>query len=125
LQSDSYILYVAQIERQIKEWMFVGGYVGQSILTSRNQLDFDPERGLAQSFVVRASYTIDTRQSVSLEDVTRQNGQGNLTHPEYSRLIGSHWRATLGAMIISGTAGDFLGQYRRNSNVILKIRYSF
>jgi len=39
--------------------------------------------------------------------------------------IGSHWRATLGAVIIDGAPTDFLGQYHRNSSAILKIRYSF
>jgi hypothetical protein len=124
-QSDDYILYVAQVERQMGDWMFAGGYVGQTILARRSQLDFDPERGLAQSFLLRVGYTIDSRQSVSLETATRQNGQGSLTRPEYSRLIGSHWRATVGAVIIEGASSDFLGQYHRNSSAILKIRYSF
>jgi hypothetical protein len=124
-QSDDYILYVAQIERQTGDWMFVAGYAGQTIFTRRSQIDFDPERGLAQAFLVRLGYTIDNRQSVTLESATRQNGRGSLTRPEYSRLIGSHWRATLGAVIIEGAAGDFLGQYRRNSSAIMKIRYSF
>ena len=124
-QSDDYILYVAQIERQMGEWMLVAGYAGQNIFTRRSLIDFDPERGLAQAFLLRVGYTIDTRQSVTLENVTRQNGQGTLTRPEYSRLIGSHWRATLGAVIIEGASTDFLGQYHRNSSAILKIRYSF
>ncbi len=124
-QSDDYILYVAQIERQMGEWMFVAGYAGQNIFTRRGQIDFDPERGLAQAFLLRVGYTIDTRQSVTLENATRQNGQGTLTRAEYSRLIGSHWRATTGAVIISGDPMDFLGQYHRNSSAILKLRYSF
>ncbi|HEY1756795.1 MAG TPA: hypothetical protein VGG72_15590 [Bryobacteraceae bacterium] len=124
-QSDDYILYVAQVERQMGDWMFVGGYVGQTIFTKRSQIDFDPERGLAEAFVLRVAYTIDARQSVSVEDATRQNAQGTLTHAEYSRLIGSHWRMTLGGILIEGASSDFLGQYRRNSSVILKIRYSF
>jgi len=124
-QSDDYILYVAQIERQMGEWMFVAGYAGQTIFVRRSQIDFDPERGLAQAFLFRAGYTIDTRQSISLENVTRQNAQGTFTRAEYSRLIGSHWRATLGAVILEGASSDFLGQYHRNSSAVLKIRYSF
>jgi hypothetical protein len=124
-QSDDYVLYVAQLERQTGEWMFVAGYAGQTVLTRRGQIAFDPERGLAQAFLLRASYTIDTRQSVSLENATRQNAQGTLVRAEYSRLIGSHWRATLGAVVIDAAPMDFLGQYHRNSSAILKIRYSF
>ncbi len=124
-QSDDYILYVAQIERQMGDWMFVAGYVGQTILIQRSQLDFDPERGLAQCFLSRVAYTIDSRQSITVENATRQNAQGTLTQAEYSRLIGSHWRATVGAVVIDGAPTDFLGQYRRNSHAILKIRYSF
>jgi hypothetical protein len=124
-RSDDYILYVAQIERNIGEWMFVGGYVGQTIFTRRSLIDFDPERGLAEALLLRIGYTIDARQNVSLESATRQNAQGILTHAEYSRLIGSHWRMTLGGVLIEGASTDFLGQYRRNSSVILKARYSF
>jgi hypothetical protein len=124
-QSDDYILYVAQVERETGKWTLVGGYVGQTILVNRSQIDFDPERGLAQSFLVRVDYTIDTQQSVSVDNATRQNAQGTLTRAEYSRLIGSHWRMTLGAVIIDGAPSDFLGQYHRNSSAILKVRYSF
>jgi hypothetical protein len=36
-----------------------------------------------------------------------------------------NWRATAGFAAIRGNAGDFLGQYRRNSHGILALRYSF
>jgi len=44
---------------------------------------------------------------------------------EYSQARGQHWRTTIAAVAIGGRAGDFLGQYRRNSHVKASLRYSF
>jgi hypothetical protein len=44
---------------------------------------------------------------------------------EYSQAFGQHWRATAGFAVVRGDAADFLGQYRRNSQAILTLRYSF
>jgi len=55
----------------------------------------------------------------------RQNGKGVWAKLEYSQAFGQHWRATAGFGLIRGEADDFLGQYRRNSHIILMARYSF
>jgi hypothetical protein len=73
----------------------------------------------------RATYTLGPNQSVALEYVVRQNGEGLLVRSEYSRLFGQHWRATAGFTAIRGNPDDFLGQYRRNSYASLDLRYSF
>jgi hypothetical protein len=44
---------------------------------------------------------------------------------EYSQAFGQHWRATAGIAVVRGDMNDFLGQYRRNSHGILRVRYSF
>jgi hypothetical protein len=122
---DDYLLYVAQVERQKGEWTFVGGYAGQAVTVARSVVDFDPERGLTRAFLGRASYNIDSRRSVAIEGTERQNGAGTLVRAEYSYLLGAHWRATAEAILIAGDSTDFLGQYHRNSNFVLKVRYSF
>ncbi|HXB71631.1 MAG TPA: hypothetical protein VNY05_25565 [Candidatus Acidoferrales bacterium] len=124
-QSDEYLLYVVQLERQAGEWSFVGGYAGQVVTAHGNSLAFSPQRGFARSFVARAGYTIDTNRSVALETVVRQNGNGFLIKPEYTQSIGQHWRVTAGLAVVRGGAGDFIGQYHRNSHGILAVRYSF
>ena len=55
----------------------------------------------------------------------RQNGKGVWLKSEYSQALGQHWRATAAFTVIRGAAGDFLGQYRRNSHLTLALRYSF
>jgi len=124
-QSDEYLLYVLQLERQAGEWSFVGGYAGEVVTAHGNSLAFSPQRGFARSFVGRAGYTIDTNRSVAVETVIRQNGNGVLIKPEYTQSIGQHWRVTAGFAVVRGGAGDFLGQYHRNSHAILTMRYSF
>ncbi len=123
---DDYIQYVIQLERQSGEWFFVGGYSGE-ILTQRGTeaANFNPDRGMSKSFLGRAGYTIDPNRSIAMETAVRQNGNGLWTKFEYSQAFGQHWRLTGGASFIRGLASDFLGQYRRNSNVLIAVKYSF
>ena len=124
-QSDEYVLYVIQLERQSGEWSFVGGYTGEAVTDHRSALFFSPERGFARAFTALAAYTIDTNRSVTFEGVVRQNGQGVFLKAVYSQAWGQHWRATAGLAWIHGSDSDFLGQYHRNSHAILGLRYSF
>jgi hypothetical protein len=122
--SGNYAIYVIQLERQVKEWSFVGGYAGEAVeRTPSNPLLFDPEQGFARSFVGRAEWTIDQRRSFSTEAVVR--AAASFTRAEYSQTFGQHWRGTAGVAWIRGSVTDFLGEYRRNSYGLLAIRYSF
>ncbi len=121
--NDEFVLYVVQLERQVKEWSFVGGYAGESVTTATNSLQFSPERGFARSFVGRAGLTIDANRDVALETAVRADG--SFLRFEYTQASGQHWRTTLGAAWIRGDMADFLGQYQRNSYLSLKVRYSF
>jgi hypothetical protein len=123
--SDEYVLYVLQLERQFGEASIVGGYAGEVVTRRRNPFDFAPDRGLARSFLGRASYTIDPRRSVAAEWALRQNGDGIWTRFEYSQSYGRNWRVIGGLTVIRGNPSDFLGQYRRNSNANLILRYTF
>jgi len=124
-QSDDYVLYVIQLERQAGEWSFVAGYTGQATTDHRSTFGFSPLRGFARAVVGRASYTVDTNRTVSLEGVVRQNGDGLWLRAEYTQAFGQHWRATAGIALIRGDPTDFLGQYRLNSQALLALRYSF
>jgi hypothetical protein len=124
--ADEYVQYVVQLERQTGEWFFVGGYAGE-IITERGigGLEFAIDRGFTETFLGRAGYTIDANRSIALETAARQNGDGVWVRFEYSQAFGQHWRATLGASLIRGEPMDFIGQYRRNSNAVVVVRYSF
>jgi hypothetical protein len=123
--TDDYVLFGIQLERQTGEWLFVGGYIGDVVTEHRSAIAFAPDRGLAKSFVGRASYTIDPRRSLAFEGVVHQNGQGLYAKVEYSESRGQHWRVTLSGVGIAGSDNDFIGQYHRNSNVSATVRYSF
>jgi hypothetical protein len=125
-RADDYGLYVVQLERQAGEWFFVGGYAGE-VITKRGSLssDFAPDRGLTETFLGRAGYTIDSTRSVAVETAVRSNGEGLWAKTEYSQALGRHWRATLNLTLIRGNPSDFLGQYRLNSHAFIVARYSF
>jgi hypothetical protein len=122
--AEEYALYVIQLERQVKEWSFVGGYAGSVVTRDAvSPLQFAPDRGFAKSFVGRAGLTIDANRNLAIETAVRAGG--SFLRFEYSQLLGQHWRATGGIAWIRGDMDDFLGQYRRNSYGSLAIRYSF
>jgi hypothetical protein len=125
-QTDEYLLYVIQLERQRGEWVFVAGYAGEVVTNaSGNPLQFSPERGFARSVLGRAAYTISPSKSLAVDGVTRQNGAGAWLRFEYSQTLGQNLRATTGFTWIRGEETDFLGQYHRNSYGYLALRYSF
>lgn len=124
-QSDEYLLYVVQAERQTGEWNLLAGYAGEWVTTRRVAQTFAPDRGLTKSVVARASYTVDANRSAAVETAVRQNGRGVYLKGEFSQARGAHWRATVAGVAIAGRSDDFLGQYRRNSNISLALRYSF
>jgi hypothetical protein len=121
--NDEFVLYVVQLERQVKEWSLVGGYAGEAVTTSTNPFQFSPERGFARSFVGHAGLTIDANRSLAIETAVR--AQGSFLRFEYTQAVGQHWRATAGTAWIRGDMADFLGQYQHNSYVSLAVRYSF
>lgn len=125
LTSDDVVLYVIQFERMQGELSLVGGYAGEIVTTRRSAFGFAPDRGLARSFLGRASYTIDVNRSLAAEAAVRQSLDGVWVKGEYSQATGAHWRITLAGTAIGGGAGDFFGQYRRNSHVDATLRYSF
>lgn len=120
-----YGLYVVEMERQIGEWLLIGGYVGEVITRSGTPLAFDPERALAGSILGRATYTADPRRSVTVEVVARQSGDGYYVKGEYSLAVGQHWRVTHGGVVLGGKEDDFLGQFNRNSHFSTALRLSF
>jgi hypothetical protein len=125
-RADAYEMYVLQLERQMGEWFFLGGYAGEAI-TRRGTLpvNFAPDRGFTETLLGRGGYTIDANRNVALEMAVRQNGEGVWLKGEYSQLFSQHWRATINLTLIGGDNSDFLGQYHRNSHAMLILRYSF
>jgi len=124
--TDEYVLYVIQLERQVREWSIVGGYAGEHLVQrGTSPITFAPDRGMSKSIVAKASYTIDPNRTASIEGAVRQDLDGMYTRGEYSQALGNHWRYTLTAALIRGEPDDFLGQYRLNSHVSAALRLSF
>ena len=83
------------------------------------------DRGLADTFLGRASYTIDPLRSLAFEGAIRYDAAGGWFRAEYSRAFGQHWRATARGDLLAGAPDDFFGRYRRNSSLRLTVRYSY
>jgi len=120
-----YGIYVVQLERQRGEWFLVGGYAGEFATREGAEAQFSPERGLAKTFLGRASYTIDANRSAAFEGAVRQTGEGAYLEAEFSQAFGQHWRLTAAGTLIRGDRDDFFGQFRENSNLRVGVRYSY
>lgn len=123
--SDDYVLYVAELERQVGEWLLDIGYAGEAVRERRAAYIFSPDRQLARSVIGRAAYTLDPRRTLTFEGAARQNGNGAYGRVEYSQMFGDHWRLILTGVALGGATGDFLGQYRRNSHAAVALRITF
>jgi hypothetical protein len=123
--NSEYVLYVLEVERQTGEWLLVGGYTGEVVTRNLGTLRFAPDEGLARSIIARAAYTVDPRRTVAIEGVARQSGDGFYIKGEFSEQVGQHWRVTVAGVGLAGKDTDFLGQYHRNSNGSVTLRYSF
>jgi hypothetical protein len=121
----TFLLYVVQVERPWRDWLFLGGYVGEQVARSGTLVRFAPDEALAQAFTGRVSYTIDTNRDLVFEAAARQNGNAFIGRVEYSQALGQHLRMTAGLRVIRGSPDDLVGQYRRNSAATLSWRYSF
>jgi hypothetical protein len=97
--------------------------VDQAVTRGGGLPTFSPDRQLAQSIIGRAAYTIGPNSHFVVETAVRKHGAYGKA--EYSQAYGSHWRTTLTGVLLEGEAGDFLGQYRRNSHVALTLRLSY
>jgi len=123
--TEEYVLYVIEVERQVREWLLDFGYAGDHTTEPYAVPAFAPDRGMARSIIGRASYTVDPRRTVVLEGAVRQNGDGVFAKAEYSQAFGQHVRLTLDGVAIGGQETDFIGQYRDNSHVSGGLRFSF
>jgi hypothetical protein len=123
--TDEYVLYVVQAERQWREWLFIGGYSGEYVTEDRGAVGFNADRGLAGTIIARAQYALGGDRSFILESITRHNGDGTYGKIEYSRVAARNLRVALRFVAIGGTLADYFGQYRRNSFAGANARYSF
>jgi hypothetical protein len=124
-ETEEYVLYVIEIERQVGEWLLDVGYAGDVTTREHARPQFNPDRGMARSVIGRAAYTVDPRRTLVFEGAVRQEGEGFFARAEYSQALGQFWRLTLGGVVIGGEETDFLGQYDKNSHVSVTLRFSY
>jgi hypothetical protein len=123
--NDEYVLYVLELERQIGNWVIDGGYAGEAVTERREQFSFNPERGIARSIVGKVAYAGNPDRTFGIEGAVRQSGDGVYVKGEFSQALNDHWRLTAAGIGLAGRANDFLGQFRRNSNLSVSLRLSF
>jgi len=120
-----YGLYVAELERQVGEWLLTLGYAGEVKELAQLSPAFDPERALARSLLWRVAYTLDPRRTLTVEGVVRESADGYYVKAEFSQGFGEYWRFNITPVLLGGDADDFLGQYSNNSHLGVALRLSF
>jgi hypothetical protein len=120
-----YGLYVVQLEQQSGEWLFIGGYAGETVTREGSVASFSPERGVSRSILGRVSRNVGVNRTFAVEGAVHQDGHGAYAKAQYSQAYGQHWRATATGVVLGGRDDDFFGQYRHNSHAVVAVRYSF
>lgn len=122
---DEYVLYLLELERQIREAHITLGYVGEVVTAHGSAMQYLGERGFARGLISHVLYTLDPNRSLTLDVLIRENGASSIVSPAYTQSFGNHWRATVGFTWLRGEVHDFLGQYHRNSFLKTELHYNF
>ncbi|PWU10740.1 MAG: hypothetical protein C5B51_03830 [Terriglobia bacterium] len=81
-QTDHYIVYVAQLERQFGDLFLVMGYAGQTVTEQHFDTGFSELRGFTKAILGRAAYTIDVNRSLAFEAAVRRMLYVEFTHSQ-------------------------------------------
>ena len=84
-----------------------------------------PDRGFGHSLLARLERSVSPRSSWSVDALLSLSGGALLLRPEYEYQISQTWKIQLGAHILGGRSGEFLGQYRNNSRMYIKVKQSY
>jgi len=124
-QQDDYLLYVLEVEKQLKDLRITIGYAGEVVTAHSEALQYSAEEGFARAAIAHAQYVLDPNRTLTLDVFVRQDGRSSLLQPGYAQSFGGHWSATMSYVWLRGEENDFLGQYHRNSFAKAELRYSF
>ena len=122
---DQYVLYLLELERQVREAHITFGYAGEIVTAHGNTLPYPGERGFARGLISHVLYNLDANRALTLDVFLRHNGASSIVSPAFSQSFANNWRATVGFTWLRGEPNDFLGQYHRNSFVNAELRYNF
>ncbi len=128
----NYLQYALGADKHHGDWYFLGEVLGDhsfgrsesSSLFQPGTLRF-PDRGFGHSLLGRVERTINPWSSFRLTTIIRLTGGGLLLQPDYQYQVAQAWKAEVGVLILGGRGSDFLGQYRDNSRLYVKLRRSF
>ena len=124
-RGDDYALYVIEAERQSGKVQWTVAYANKALLEDRKSYSFDPQRSLAGCFLGRLHWGWRSNYTLGIEGAVRQSGGAWLSRAVLTRSWGPHLTTKFNITWIYGAAGDFLGQFRRNSYGSFTDRYSF
>ncbi|MBI3940474.1 MAG: hypothetical protein HY315_06535 [Acidobacteria bacterium] len=127
-----YLLYALGMDKSWGDWTLLAQVMGDIAFGSGGAvfppqaatLRF-PDRGLGHSLLGRLEQSTGPRASWSLTAVVRLQAGDSLLEPEYQYQLAQAWKLSAGVHLLVGSRTDFLGQYRNNSRVYIKLRQSF
>jgi hypothetical protein len=126
----NYMQYALGADKHYGEWFLLGEILGDSSFghsqsnSQAGRFRF-PDRGLGHSLLGRVERTINPWSSFRVTTIIRFSGHGFLLQPAYQYQVSQAWKAEAGILILGGNSDDFLGQYRDNTRLYVKLRKSF
>ncbi len=123
--NQDHLLYVVGVDKRWGEWFVIMQYAGQKVNGRVADTLVFPDLGLGSTLIWRVERTIGPARSFELKGALRLAAGDLLLQPLYSVALSNSWRIKLGGTIIAGRHSTYLGQFRDNSNLNLRLLYSW
>jgi hypothetical protein len=129
------VAFVVGLDRTRGDWFVIVEYTDQISTSSRqtsspqeaelqSSLVF-PDEGLRSTFLSRVQWTINSSQSAEIKVALGVRDGALLLQPLYNVALTDSLRLQVGGAFFSGPRTSYLGQYRDNAFLDLKLRYTF
>jgi len=118
-------VYVVGVDRRWADWFVIVQFADRIGGSQPPGTPVFPNLGLRATLLSRVERTIDPTQSLELKAAVGLHDGDFLMQLSYDRSITDTWKLTISGALVGGSRAGFLGQYRGNNALSLRLRRSF
>ena len=119
------LVYIVGIDRRWKDWFVILQYTDRFGADQAGAKPVFPDLGFRSALLSRVERTVGRAQSLQLKAAVRLRDGDFLVQLLHSIALSDRWRLESSAMLFGGSRAGFLGQYRGNDGLTVRLRYAF
>ncbi len=120
-----HVLFVVGMDRTWGDWFTILQYAGQHVEGDVSGAAVFPDLGLRSTLLLRVERTLGPSSSFEVKGALRLRDGDFLLQPLYSRALTNGWRLKIGTTLFAGARDSYLGQFRDNGYLSVRLTYSF